>query len=133
LALAASVDPGCAAVAALAPDPDPLAESAASATAGEPRRSFLLARWGEPSAAAGMRRSEWIAAAERVRVPAWAALDAARPESGETLARWRAAAAAGAPLTVVAAALRADSPRLPGALERELLRFLREQAPRPAR
>jgi hypothetical protein len=134
LVLAATADPRYAAVAALYPAPDPLAEAFDAASAEEPLRGFLLTRWGDPAVAgAAEQRATWSTAAERVRIPSWAALDGSRADTLEAQRRWSVAAASGVPLTVLTEPRAGDPARLPARLEEELLRFLAAQSNPEAR
>lgn len=128
--VAGATDSPFAAVAALFPGDDPLTEAGRVATAEEPLRAHLQARWSDVAAAGDELRLAWATAGERVRSPTWIALDAASPVTAATSARLTAAKQAGAPLEIVAASARRAGLRHPGELERTLATWLLAAAPR---
>lgn len=131
--VAGATDSPFAAVAALFPGDDPLAEASLADGAEEPLRAHLQARWGDVAAAGDALRLAWATAGERVRVPTWIAFDAASPTTAATSVRLAAARQAGAPLAIVTASARTAGLRLPGDLERALAAWLLGAAPRASR
>jgi len=102
LALATRTDAPYAALVALDPALDPLAETDTIGSAAEPLRSFQLARWGTDFVSrldAGVR-ADWRFPVDRLRHPTTVFLDAADPATGERIARCQSARAAGVQVSV---------------------------------
>lgn len=100
---AAALDPPrFAAAVAIDPAADPLAALDEIATAAEPRRSRLIARWGDPADARTIeRRGAFAAAATRARRPLLVVLDRADAATAARLEALDATAVAGAPVRAV--------------------------------